>query len=447
MLDVRGIVSGVDDAVDREFEAPTARRWPFIALGAAFFGLAALFTACQPGPDPLQSLCTLFCEKYDYPVPLPGHVQKWLTKTPTTGTPSANVGADYYAAIDPNNTRNTLDKWKAANGFGQGDEVVTYYFNAGDLDYGREMHCRQATTDFLGPKEIRTACYVTNYGSDPDPTKSFLGPAVPLDLAAGEASVKLALDRAVAHDSSTAFATVAMESFFSNTFFSGGRNVYFYVFKTDGTRATDAALDSEGPKPVPVMCMSCHGGSYDFTSHQVKDASFLPFDLQSFRFSTTTGFTRADQEDRFRAQNQMVRSSGTVSDGIVRTINLMYPRGVQTPGLTAANDQIPPGWQGKGHDDLYLQVVRPYCRSCHQAQTPYALQYEWNEYAQFQAAEGIINIDVCGGHNMPHAEIPFFKFWQLNAVQRGPEPLQKWLASEQLTCVLPTPVPTPAKTP
>jgi hypothetical protein len=197
------------------------------------------------------------------------------------------------------------------------------------------------------------------------------------------------------------------------------------------------------------MCMACHGGSYDYGSHTVTNASFLPFDLQSFRFSTTSGFTRADQDEAFRKQNQMVRDSGSASAGIVRTINLLYPHGVQTPGFPPANDQIPPGWQGAGHDDLYLYVVRPYCRSCHQAQTPYAPQYEWSTYQQFVDAAGIIGADVCSAHVMPNAEIPFFKFWQLDAVQRGPEILAKWLVSQNSSCAVPTPPPTtlPSPTP
>jgi len=434
--------------LDSDGESLAPHRGRILALAGGLFGLASLFVvACQPVTDLTQSVCTLFCEKYDYPVPLPGHATRWLTKTVTTGSAPANAGAEYYAAIDPTNARDTLDKWKAANGFGQGDEVVTYYFNGGDLDYGREMHCRQAVGGpFTLPGTVSTFCYVTNYGSDVNPAASFLSPAVPPDLAGLEASVKRALDRAVAHDPTQAFATVAMESYQSGIFSILANNVRFYVFNTQGVRQTTAALDSEGAKAVPVMCMACHGGSYDYAAHAVHSASFLPFDLHSFRFSTTTGFTRADQEENFRQQNRMVRDAGTTSDGIVRLINHFYPHGVVNVGQIAADD-FPPGWSGENHDSLYRQVVAQYCRSCHSALTPVAPQYEWNTYAQFQAAAGLIAADVCGAHAMPHAEIPFYKFWQLDAVQRGPEVLQQWLVAEGLTCPLPTPQPTPTATP
>jgi hypothetical protein len=192
---------------------------------------------------------------------------------------------------------------------------------------------------------------------------------------------------------------------------------------------------------VPVMCMACHGGTYSYATHQVTDASFLPFDLHSFRYSTTTGFRRQDQEENFRRQNQFVRNARTTSEGIMRLVNLEYPHNVETPGTTAVDDGLPPGWVNKGHDDLYLYVVRQYCRSCHIAQTPYRPDLEFNDYPQFEALAALIAGDVCGAHAMPQAEIPFYKFWQLNAVQRGPEILQKWLQSQNASCAVPTPPP------
>ncbi len=441
-----------------------ADRWSLLRgpLGI-FFGiwaLTAILYACQQGGDLVTSLCTIFCEKYDYPAPLPAHVAgSWLTKTPQQGTRPTNAadaqsaGNAYYSAVDPNNAKDTFDKWKTANRFGGPDEVVTYYYNAGDLDFGREMHCRQESANLPLGKSVATYCYVTNYAPGPNPKQdTVLNPPLPPNLSAAEQTVKRALDRATAHDVTQGFATVAMESLHLELPSIRADNVTFYVFsQPDGVRQPTAALDNEGQKAVPAMCMTCHGGSYDYGTHAVANASFLPFDLQSFRFSTTSGFTRADQDEGFRKQNQMVRDSGTASEGIVRTINLLYPHGVQTPGFPPANDLVPPGWQGAGHDDLYLYVVRPYCRSCHQAQTPYAPQYEWSTYQQFVDAAGLIASDVCNVHVMPNAEIPFFKYWQLDAVQRGPEILAKWLTSPNLnlTCVVPTPAPTtpPSPTP
>src|SRR5713226_7145080 len=103
--------------------APTEPdRWDLLRgpLGI-FLGLwafTAVLYACQQGGDIVTSLCTIFCEKYDYPAPLPAHpAGSWLTKTPQQGTRPTNVsdvqaaGNFYYHAIDPNSEKDTFDKW------------------------------------------------------------------------------------------------------------------------------------------------------------------------------------------------------------------------------------------------------------------------------------------------------------------------------------------------
>jgi hypothetical protein len=51
--------------------------------------------------------------------------------------------AAYYAAVDPNNERETLDEFKAANGFGAGGgnatEHLVVFRDVRDLGYGRRM--------------------------------------------------------------------------------------------------------------------------------------------------------------------------------------------------------------------------------------------------------------------------------------------------------------------
>ena len=97
-----------------------------------------------------------------------GDVFPWaaLTITPTSGPdsfllfPNPQKQADgslqtntttyataYYAAIDPANAKDTLDKWKAANGFGSGTgtETTVVFGDVKDLGYGRRMTARQNT--------------------------------------------------------------------------------------------------------------------------------------------------------------------------------------------------------------------------------------------------------------------------------------------------------------
>ncbi len=55
----------------------------------------------------------------------------------------------YYEAIDPNNEKDTLAKWKAANGFGsiRGTEVSVVFGDVKDLGYGRRMTARDNDND------------------------------------------------------------------------------------------------------------------------------------------------------------------------------------------------------------------------------------------------------------------------------------------------------------
>ena len=64
----------------------------------------------------------------------------------------------YYAAIDPNNTKDTLAKWRAANGFdtGTGTQVTVVFGDSRDLGFGRRLTARQNPDGTL-------AFYVENY--------------------------------------------------------------------------------------------------------------------------------------------------------------------------------------------------------------------------------------------------------------------------------------------
>ena len=83
----------------------------------------------------------------------------------------------YYAAIDPGGPKDTLDKWKAANRFGQtgGIEVSAMFGDFRDLGYGSRMTGRRVTDD----KTI--AFVVENYLVNP--SGDAYGDAINLDAA------------------------------------------------------------------------------------------------------------------------------------------------------------------------------------------------------------------------------------------------------------------------
>jgi hypothetical protein len=333
----------------------------------------------------------------------------WLTRLdPHAGqfdpTKNADVdavlGAQYLAAIGGAPiAKNTLDQWKQANGFYDrrviaGAPLRAVYFNSGDLNLGREMHCNQ-TGQIV-------ACYVSNYQLSP--------------FSADDANVQATLAGAISgvHDPVHGYlATVAME-----VSLAAPGNVKFYVYDNTDTASSKAILDTETSAAnhftggySPFNCLACHGGNYNPATNTVTGAAFLPFDVYSFRYSTQPGFTQADQEESFRLLNALVRSTRPIlpagaPDGIVTFIDGMYSGQVNVPGAKANNTWIPPGWAA--NPNMYTGIVKPFCRTCH---LPMSGDLGFPAYDRFRGMQAILQAQLCSG-GMPQAEVPFRKFWQ-----------------------------------
>lgn len=172
-------------------------------------------------------------------------------------------------------------------------------------------------------------------------------------------------------------------------------DVKFYVYKDDGTLQLDAALDSEGPKYVPQMCLTCHGGFVQ--SNRVQGASFLPFDVFSFLYSTQPTFTRAAQEERFAKLNLLV----TKTHPNPPIASLIFEDWYKNSGVKAENG-VPSGWAGQ--EDLYRQVVNPVCRECHLAMQP---SYDFTTYEKFKNLSAAVKRNVCDQGEMPQAQVPY----------------------------------------
>jgi len=296
---------------------------------------------------------------------------------------------NYYHTIGvPDTGAYTLDRWLNENGFVAGAPAVkAVYANLGDLQIGREMNCL--------PSGQKVACYVNNWGSHP----TLLGGDWP--------NIKEALAQADGSHAGLPFATVAMVYDGS---ISGPNNITFYGFNSDRNLVDLVALDGAGavllddddepgPKAVPRMCMACHGGTYNTTSHSVSGASFLPFDVFYFRYSGNPGFTFDDQAESFRKLNAIVASTKP-TPAILALINGTYPGGVNTPDSAAVDGFIPAQWSG--NPNLYQGVVRQYCRMCHMAQPE-----SFTALSDFQGFANQIQHEVCESKDMPHAQVPF----------------------------------------
>jgi hypothetical protein len=288
------------------------------------------------------------------------------------------------------------------------------YANNLDLRLGRDMNCVQSGQ--------RIACYVTNYGPPPqdcdisgdgdedDPAPTCNWP----DLESG-------VNDAIAGNNPIATVAMVYDGNPNSTNNPPSNNITFYVYDQNGSILTWAALDDEGAKSVPRMCLACHGGSYtahtSTTTASVTGASFLPFDVPSFYYSQANPSLGQDQQqEAFRQLNLLVKTSNGGSQpqtpqqtAIVDFINGLYcpdihggilshcATPVENAGSKARDIYFPSGWSGS--QKVYSELVKPYCRMCHMAQSPtFFNSSDLNATAQ--------NF-VCTLKDMPHAEVPF----------------------------------------
>lgn len=334
--------------------------------------------------------------------------------------------------------RGTFAGWRSANGFGGGaTETSAVYFNNGDLKFGRGMHCRTVSHSGTPFAQDWIACYVSNFGT------------VGVDFS--QQSSNPLTD---AYANTNVAATVAMEYHPDQT-----NRVQFWAYKGDNPAATagdyfpNPALDVEGNKAMPNICMGCHQGTYGGTGSLVNGAVFLPFDIDSFigddgnplQNTLGGGGHRPTQQD-FRQLNafalQASNVSGSVSPAYQRLMDIWYkdgahPGGVNDAGATyhfnqgaAALNANTPGIFAT-HQALYDDVIRPVCRTCHIARN--SASDTWDQLSQLTALSMSIQGFACGPgndspkHTMPHAQVPYKRFWEQN--------LQTTLGSElSFTC-------------
>jgi len=367
------------------------------------------YSACN-GFDPAS---TLPGRPVRLTLDLPTHTRQFLS-IPGLGSDPQSIA--YYQAIagmtvtvDPATNAVTgcsgspkcnLNGFRTANGLSTNPsvpatgEVVTYYYNNGDLGLGREMHCKNT-----GPK---LACYVTNYGTGTPPIQDVFG----------------AITDAINHNNP--IATVAMEYDPAASSGSNQYGVQFYVYNhaTGDQIDTRAQLDGEGLKYTPQICLACHGGYLD-SSNKANGSAFREFDVFSFKYDRPVAdgghdLTQSNQEQNFRLLNEMVKGTNPNSlnpnNPIVALIDSWYVScgGVGTGGCSAnPNYTPPPGWTG--HETLYRGVVATDCRACHIARSSFV---DWTSFTDLDNRLGANGRRVCADpHDMPHGQLPFQNFW------------------------------------
>lgn len=368
-----------------------------------------------PGLDPVQFPAGLDTDQVNFSH-CNGPVQISNNTIPATqpyflgkvfGGSITDNSVNYRTVTDanPGGSRDTLDHWKSANNFPSG-EATAIYFNNGDLKFGRDMHCRvtNAVTNAL-------ACYVSNFGI------------------VGTDDAITALQAAEQYEASgqtapAPGATVTME-------YDPVKGVQFWAYKTDGSYfiSPPPALDSQGPKTMPDICMGCHQGTYNGSTTQgVVGAVFLPFDLDSFKDDTNQLFPAhqpsAALQTQFHALNNMVANTSPPA-AVTQLINQLWYSTTNTTVPFTFNQgaaQLPSqpfiDSQGHHHEPLYDNVVKQVCRTCHVAIDP----FPWNAFTLNGGVSGMNNVPAgtfqvfaCAPQkNMPNAQVPWINFWQQN---------------------------------
>jgi hypothetical protein len=239
----------------------------------------------------------------------------------------------------PSKNLGSFTAWRATSDFCSSPDTLAdgeyraVYFNNGDLQFGRDMHCRQVPGrrqvvrfPFSEPP-VRTACYVTNYSSTGTSTT----------LPGGDPQESIGH----AEQGKCPIATVAMLSAVVEAVGAQFQNtVEFFVDDANGNPLQFAKLDSDAPRVVQGICLACHGGAYDSTAHTVTDARFLPFDMSSYIFDvnasigvrislggppyimgrrTPNPFSEANERESFRNVNRLVRDANKTTTGSLIT--------------------------------------------------------------------------------------------------------------------------------
>jgi len=340
---------------------------------------------------------------------------------------AANVvqgAVDYYTQADPRSLRASFNLFKTKNKFGQplGANEVEWdaqYSNSGDLGFGRDMHCRR---NVAGDGAFDIACFVTNFGQPP---------IFEVDqLDADHALAGLNPDATVAME----FSRVENAPGDPNEFPDNNRAVKFFVYVTNdpnGPTVKKADLDGFGERPVPQLCVICHGGQVAsepadpldpggpkkgaFTSRNdimSMQSNFLPFDLHLYNFPA--GKSKAAQQTNFKNLNrdivrEVALGNGAQGTAIVEMIDTINPA-AQASQLENA---VVTNWDGANTASdshrFYRDVFARACRTCHVA-LPFSAP-SFTHKVDFQNQIGTVQFRVCAQKIMPHAKRTNDIFW------------------------------------
>ncbi|MBI1850337.1 MAG: hypothetical protein HYR85_08345 [Planctomycetes bacterium] len=334
---------------------------------------------------------------------------------------------DYYDQADPRKLRDSFNLFKQKNRFGEplgpGEiEVEAQYANSGDLGFGRDMHCRRnaapgGTFDY--------ACYVTNFGQPPANNPD-------------QQDADDVLDPSKQPDATVAMEFSRVENALNDPieFPDDDRAVKFYVYDTknpDNPPLRKADLDGFGARPVPQLCMVCHGGNLSSVPADVNNpagpkkgafanridiismhSNFIPFDMHFYKFPASK--SGPSQEAAFKSFNKdivrgVAAATGT-GEAIVELIDdSLYPGNP----ATQVDNAVVTGWDpanvNSNQHRFYRDVFARACRTCHSSH-PFGAP-SFADASDFEAATALPSAQsrVCTQKVMPHAKRTNDIFW------------------------------------
>ncbi|HUR41841.1 MAG TPA: hypothetical protein VM240_11825 [Verrucomicrobiae bacterium] len=352
---------------------------------------------------------------------------------PASATDDESYARAYYATIDQDGLRETLDEYKAVNGFTASDTHVIFR-DTKDLGYGRDMY-------FHDNNNGTFAFYVQNFVVDDQPGLDY----GPLNL---EAAIRQVYDYHIGtnaieygpvdadddgnFDDVNADGTVDAADYFPR----------FYNFSSAAPfeRKLTVDLDGKGEKAMPGPCIVCHGGRADpllpspvnanaesrFPRSGDTLAHLQPLDVGSFEYGAATPWTRAEVEPGLKVINTAAYESyaafempapGQWDSSMALEMLESWYGGFGLPG-TFSDTYVPSGWQPDPNDgtppanadQLYREVVSTYCRTCHLLRGTHQRDIDFTSWDRFISYDDRIEELVFDAGLMPLATLTFVEF-------------------------------------
>lgn len=374
--------------------------------------------------------------------------------------------ADYYQATGQGSLT-TFDSWKNYYGFpkrlpGESQDAyrkranVVVYYNRTELGLGRELGCVNGSNGI--------ACYVSNYGDHFDSMADWRNPdQEPDDGSHGGLHDAMygAYGDGLKRKNTVVISYQPAREYGADD----GSAVQFAAFGPDGSRLDKAQLDTMGARPIPQICMSCHGGVWDADSRAkngtgsvngiARYARFLPMITSTVTFSNWSPYTLAEQEEAIRAVNEFAwkargnynanatpTTGGSLSYRQTLLMGWLYTTTAgstpmqgtltwrpETPGRQYAEYAWPGGWSAQ--QQAYNNIALPYCDTCHMAMETVPASgnrpaqagttYNWlKSLADMQTNNALLGAFMGANSSgfssrsnmmMPHAQNAFARFW------------------------------------